>query len=371
LTIAWITLAGLAVTHYRVLIIALIFLITLWIFYARRATIRSMFMKTLWIGAGAGLLFLPWFMRVFGGRILKIFAYQMRTSAKVAVEVNPQLSSIGNLFFYLPAVIWFALLMIIGFGIWRREKGIALISIWWFASFLIANPSWFGLPGSGALDSFTILIATYIPASVLVGAAIVWLYEFIAPSFKLRLKNKTAFSLGVVILFIGICFFGVRQRLNEIQPAQFSLATRPDILAAKWIEENTAPDARLLVNSFPAFNDSVIVGSDGGWWLPLLAHRQTNLPPLNYGFDQGPNLDYIHWVNSLTFEIKSKGVTHPDVLDTLRKRGINYVYIGQRQGGVNYGGPLLLDPDQFLASSNFRLVYHQDRVWIFNIQQVP
>jgi len=35
------------------------------------------------------------------------------------------------------------------------------------------------------------------------------------------------------------------------------------------------------------------------WWLPILAHRRTNLPPLNYGNEQGPNADYRLWVNAL------------------------------------------------------------------------
>jgi len=42
-----------------------------------------------------------------------------------------------------------------------------------------------------------------------------------------------------------------------------------------------------------AYGDSVIVGSDGGWWLPLLARRQTTLPPINYGSEQGVRADYL------------------------------------------------------------------------------
>jgi len=126
-----------------------------------------------------------------------------------------------------------------------------------------------------------------------------------------------------------------------------------------------------LVNSFFAYGDTVIVGSDGGWWLPLLSQRQTTLPPLTYGSEGGPHPDYIQWINALTTEIQNKGIAHPDVLALLRARGITYVYIGQRQGRVNYGGPYVLDPQQLLADPNFRLAYHQDRVWIFQIQQTP
>jgi len=148
-----------------------------------------------------------------------------------------------------------------------------------------------------------------------------------------------------------------------------ALVTRPDIRAAEWIQENTPQDARFLVNSFFAYDDTVIVGSDGGWWLPLLAQRQTTLPPLTYGSEGGPRPDYVQWINALTTEIQNKGIAHPDVLALLRERGVTHVYIGQRQGRVNYGGPYVLEPGQLLASPNFRLVYHQDRVWVFEVQR--
>jgi hypothetical protein len=162
---------------------------------------------------------------------------------------------------------------------------------------------------------------------------------------------------------VGI--WGARARLNDLQVVSSVLATRPDIRAAEWIQENTPQDARFLVNSFFAYNDSAIVGSDGGWWLPLLAQRQTTLPPLTYSSERGPRPDYVGWINALAGEIQNKGIAHPNVLAFLRARGITYVYIGQRQGRVNYGGPYVLEPEQLLASPNFRLVYRQDRVWIF------
>ena len=67
-----------------------------------------------------------------------------------------------------------------------------------------------------------------------------------------------------------------RQRLNTVDPRQFSLLTRPDLRAFDWIRENTPDDAGFLVNSFFAFNNSLNVGSDGGWWLPLLTKRDSS-----------------------------------------------------------------------------------------------
>jgi hypothetical protein len=125
-----------------------------------------------------------------------------------------------------------------------------------------------------------------------------------------------------------------------------------------------------LVNSFFAYNNSVIVGSDGGWWLPILARRQITVPPINYSSEQNTWPGYLDQTNALTFEIRAKGIQNPVVLTQLKDRGISYAYIGQLQGLVNSGGPLFT-AGQMLSDSNFRLVYHQDRVWIFQIQHMP
>ncbi len=365
-TICCLTLGGLAVTHYRVLILALIFLVALWIMYARRETISSMLRKTLWVGVGAGLLFLPWFIRVFGGKILNIVAHQLTTPAAQAVEANPQLNGTGNILIYLPSIIWLALPVIVAIGLWRREKELVLVIFWWFGNLLAGNPSWLGLPGSGAITGFAIFIAAYIPAGILVGAAAGWLDDRKIESALPNFKNYNVYPLGFAILLIGAGIWGVPQRLKDVQPSNYSLVTRPDIMAAQWIKENTAPDAHLLVNSFAAYNKSVIVGSDGGWWLPLLARRQTTVPPILYSSEKSPLPDYVNRINALTFEIQANGIQRPEIISQLKDRSIAYLYIGQLQGEVNSGGPLFTSK-QLLTDPNFHLVYHQDRVWIFNI----
>lgn len=370
LIIGSVLLGGLALTHYRVLIFALIFLAIWLILYARRGNIRSMVVSSFWVGVGAGLLFLPWFIRVFGGRIFHIFSQQMTTSAARAVEVNPQLAGIGDISVYLPFIFWLALPILIGYGIWQRERGFALIGLWWCANLLAGNPSWLGLPGAGVVNSFTVLIAAYIPASVIVGAAASWLVGRRITAPIPWFLTHTVLPLGAVILLVGTGFWGARQRLNDVQPSKFALATRPDIQAAMWIQENTTLNAHLLVNSFPAFSNSLIVGSDGGWWLPLLAGRQITVPPINYIFEQDPWPDYSNQINALTFEIQAKGIQNPDVISQLEYRGISYIYIGQLQGQVNSGGSLF-NAGQLLSVTSFHLIYHQDRIWIFQIQQEP
>ena len=121
------------------------------------------------------------------------------------------------------------------------------------------------------------------------------------------------------------------------------------------------------MNAFPAYGGALVAGSDAGWWLPILAHRRTNLPPLNYGNEQGPNADYRLWVNALPADMASKGVDDPSVLSELHARGLTYVYIGNRDGRVNNAAGPHLEGEQFSASSHYRLVYREDRVWIFEI----
>jgi hypothetical protein len=101
-----------------------------------------------------------------------------------------------------------------------------------------------------------------------------------------------------------------------------------------------------------------------------LARRHVTVPPINYAFEHDPWPGYLEQVNALTFEIQANGIQNPNVLSQLKARGISYIYVGQRQGQVNSGGPLFT-VEQLLADPSFHLVYHQDRVWIFQIQQAP
>jgi hypothetical protein len=156
-------------------------------------------------------------------------------------------------------------------------------------------------------------------------------------------------------------------RLWDVKPDIYGLVTRPDVNAYQWIKENTIEDSKFLVNSFFAFNNTVIVGSDGGWWLPLLGNRMTTTPPINYDFEAGPTADYQEATNLLILEVQLKGLNDPAVIDMLLERGIEYVYVGQKQGSVNSPKPMI-EIEQLIGSPSYQQLYHQDRVWIFRLQ---
>jgi hypothetical protein len=109
----------------------------------------------------------------------------------------------------------------------------------------------------------------------------------------------------------------------------------------------------------------VLAGSDGGWWLPLLTGRQNSVPPMGYNSELDMAAPYRLQVHELASQVQTLGVDDPATLATMEEQGISYVYIGQKQGETNYAGPGRLDPQILLDSPHYRLVYHQDRVWIF------
>jgi hypothetical protein len=377
-------MAGLALTHYRVLILAVLFFPTLFLMEGLQKKKTLAYTRSLaWVGGVGGLLFLPWFIHVFGGRVMGIFTQHITTDPRTAPQSIVEYNQIGDVFAYLPAWMWLLLPVSFGWLMWRRRKDAAVTGLWWLIILLAANPQWLDLPGAGVLSSFTVFIAAYIPAALLTGAAGGDLIEYLrAVPMEERGMEGTEeqgrlplFNIAVsaiLILTISLAGMrGVRQRLGDVQIASHSMVTRPDVRAAEWIRENTPEDALFLVNSFFAYGGSVVVGSDGGWWLPLLAERRTTLPPLNYGLERDPWPGYRQWVNSLALDVRDKGLQHVDVLASLEGRKITHIYIGQQHGRVNYSGPDFLDPELLLNSPDYSLVYHQDRVMIFEVGRQP
>jgi len=226
---------------------------------------------------------------------------------------------------------------------------------------IVTNPAWLKLPGSGAITNHALFMAAYILAAVLIGDLL--------GQLMIHLGTRWWSAALATLLILGVGAAGARARMGDIFISQHALVTRPDLKAMKWIEQNTRTDARFLVNSFFAYGGTAIVGSDGGWWLPVLAKRANTVPPLTYGTEKEPWPGYRRWVNELTQQLQGADMAAPATITLLGERGITHVYIGQQQGRVNYSGPDALKPESLLASPYFRLIYHQDRVWVFEVVQ--
>jgi hypothetical protein len=333
----------------------------------------NLILRTVWIGLGAILLILPWIINVTSGKLDAITAQQLARPASQITEALKPTIGFGDVFTYLPPWAWLFLPIILAWGFWRRNLESVLLSLWWYLILLAANPQWLNLPGVGIITSFAVMIVVYFPAGILFGAGIGWIHEglpkewrntsFRSPSHVSSGKWnwRPAFLAALVFLLVLVSTPSI---ISTVDYRGHTLATWPDMTAFNWIRTNTSPDSNFLVNSFFAYGGSLLVGSDSGWWLPLLTNRQSSLPPLTYGSELGPRPDYIKWVNELTLLIQEKGIDDPQVLEELNARKITHIFIGQRQGAVNTAEPLI-SMESLLNSKAFIPIYHQDRVWIF------
>lgn len=351
-------LTGLALTHYRIIILAVLFVVVVVPSQVGGKLWRTGVTQAGVLGVVSGLLFLPWLINTWQGQITRTLASLLTTPASQTATSAQQLNVMGDLTLDLAPWLWVLLALSLAWGLWRRQKGVAVFGGWCFLALLATNPQWFGLPGESIISNFALLIFVYAPAGILIGAAGAWFME----NWQSHLAAQWIAIGAIAALSLG----GLTQRFRDPQPYGHALVTRPDVRAGQWLESNTSPEARVLVNSFLAYSGQIAVGADAGWWLPMLAHRIPTLPPISYVSEQMSPPASMARVNALTALLQSTPPDQPDVLQQLREQGVRYVYIGQRQGRVN-NSEKTLEPETLLASSAYRLIYHQDRVWIFEL----
>jgi hypothetical protein len=102
----------------------------------------------------------------------------------------------------------------------------------------------------------------------------------------------------------------------------------------------------VLINS-GRWQGELRAGTDGGWWLPILARRQVTLPSVLYA--QGSH-DYFLAVNDLARTVEeAPSVDEPELLHALAEAGVTHVFVGAR------GGKLM--PQDLDASPHYRSLY--------------
>jgi hypothetical protein len=361
--LAGLTVAGLALTHYRVTIFYLLFLPVVWLagtFQARRdrSGLRALSLQAVRIHLLSVFLLLPWIWNLFAGLLPKILG-QFANSEAGSSAYN-QAPVLRDILTYAPLPLVVTGLMGLIFGLVKRNGRVLVLAIWTALLFLAANPNWLGLPGAetianfdGVLESFAVIIGLYIPVSILCGYLGSVLIE--AASHRFAWPSRMAAS-GLIL---ALCFLGTGDRLTTLNPA-YSLVTTPDLRAMHWIEEHTAQTSKFLSNAFFAYEGHVIVGSDAGWWLPVLAHRQNTVPPITYGHEAAFDPDYATKVNEFERSIENQSLDEPATIQLLQDNQVSYVYIGETGGN--------LSPDVLEASDAYDLIYHEDRVWIFKVR---
>ncbi|MCB0156156.1 MAG: DUF1616 domain-containing protein, partial [Anaerolineae bacterium] len=179
------SLAGLMLAHYRVLFFYPCFVLPLLIITWSQA--RWQFVALWWVGLRLGLVGLgsailvgPWLWRLVSSRLLQThvtIATGNLASEPVRQVVEEVVNANYSIFEYvLPPVVLLATLGLV-WGCWQRQRGILLTVSWLLLLVIAANPHFLYLPGVGVVTYFAVLIAAYLPFSVLAGYSLAQLTE--------------------------------------------------------------------------------------------------------------------------------------------------------------------------------------------------
>jgi uncharacterized membrane protein YhaH (DUF805 family) len=308
----------------------------------------------------AGLLFLPWGLRMVGSVLAgEVGAEATNGSTMASVLIDFQ--AWGSLFSYVPMALAAVALAGLVWSLVRKRWMVATQGLWVAFLALVVAGGLIHLPGASWMHTFAILIALYIPIGLVVG----WLISEFAGNGK---AGRRQGIVGLAVLVVAI--LGAWGQRDIPLPDTYAYLTRPDTLAMAWIRDNLPDKAHFLVEGV-VYQDTEIIGGDAGWWLPLLAHRQNNIPP-QYALNEAPiQAGYTQRMVALVKNLQTTSLGSPQGVALLCGEDISYIYIGQQQGkaALRYaGGPQLFSPDTLISSQNYRLLYHQDRVYVFTLE---
>lgn len=346
-----ILMAGLGLTHYRVFVLAIPFCLIAILFYVNKQNVKHISKNLLFAGVLSLIMFLPWLNNIWGGELAD---YALTgVSSSLTDGIKPAVF-FDQLISYYPLWLWITFILGFLYALVFTNKSLFIIFTWSLAIVISVNPHWLGLPGDGLIDDLTVLIGFYIPLSVVLGLLI---EGTLSKAPRLLIIQK---PLLLIMLVIGI--LGTTKQNLLLNRDFYGYITWPDKRAFDWIKENTTPDSKFLVNFELSYDDSAVTGIDAGWWIPQIAFRETNLPPLLFTSEVGIVPDYYQKVMEFSNNTLATMKGNQDVCTYLLDSGYDYIYLGQH--------PLkesVFDSEFLSDQKCIKLEYQQDLVWIYKI----
>jgi hypothetical protein len=360
--------AGLVLNHYRIALIMATAALAwaLWGLWVLRHNLGEWRTRALGIGmAGLGALALvaPWLMLVQAGQLPTIYtalANRDTASARVRDDLNGWM----NLSSYYPTILWgSALIMLLG-AFWKQRRLAWSLLLWALLTFFATNPFLLNLPGSGWVTNFLLIIGVYIPLTLTTGWGLGMIWQ-----------QLEGVMIGRVLLLLSLLLaagWGARQQMRIIDPF-YQMVMPADQRAYAWIRANTPLAARFLVNGFLAYNNSVVVGSDGGWWLPFYTQRFSSVPPISYVSEAlSPDVTR-EQIKAIEVDVRESQGDPAILHSVLCRNAITHVYIGERQGQVGFETTPLLPPTWLSQNDDFSLLFQAGhaQIWGFDQTQCP
>jgi len=311
--------AGTALAHYLTLALLGIFGVLLagyWLWRLLRHKPSRVIWQTL-IGLLAGVLIaLPYLLRLwdflprYAG--VELVSPMAETAKGEWVYLFEMLAPWRNrilLLLALPGLVWMLV-----------KPNSRLITIWLFLIVLLALP--IGLRFSPFRpDHLAILL--FLPGALGLGDGLVHLGEWLSTRW---------FRIGwgvVGVLAVAIMVWGAIQTHQPINPRTL-LADRADVEALAWVQKNTPETARFFINT-TLWQTGSYRGVDGGYWLPVLAGRQTELPPAVYGYG---SVDTIQWINDLAKQASRITACDTALWNLVEQAEITHVYLRAGRGSL-------------------------------------
>jgi hypothetical protein len=369
LVLAAIATAGMFLCYYRIALFYAAFAATWWLLHGLahwRGSLQRWLDSILRIGAvalGTGLLVLPQLLQLSQGYLVEAVGQHVAEPARwPAIVADYQIWRDVNV--YSP---WPLLVLAAGGLLWasiRRRWALVAVGLWAGLLASLTLASMIRLPGAAMVTSFAVIIAWYIPVALLIGG----LVGDLGHGLAVRWRRAGPLVAAGGLLLAGL--WGSPQQATIVDRS-YEIVSHADQAAMAWIDAHVPADALFLVNGFTVYGDTSVVGADAGWWIPLLAHRQTTMPPQYALLNEMPSQPgYLQRVTRLVIDLRESPPATPEGQRILCENGISHLYVGQAQGRVGSPPPApLFLPADLAASPAFETLYHQDRVWVFRFDR--
>ncbi|MGC9384723.1 MAG: hypothetical protein ACP5D6_09010 [Kosmotogaceae bacterium] len=355
-------LAGMALCYYRSPLFMLIFLpifiteITKWL---KKKTKN----KSIWLWKALLLLFLtitlliPIIPRLSQGELVESVGYKQ--TSPLNNQFKTIISGWQSVTNYYHWILLILATLAVAFAIITKQWEVSLMPLGVFLLQSYGLGTLINLPFSNFSNVFSILILLYIPLAILIGYLISEIKQFL-------IRYSDALPALVIIITSLILVYSHKNLLDK---KSFEYVTWSDQRAFEWIKNNVDESSLFLVDGFNIYDGTSSVGSDGGWWIPLLAERDNTMPPQYAMLNESPiKPGYSKEVVEIINTFSQTDPTTTEGFSAMCKWGISHIYIGQKQGLMNQAEPLL-KWKTWQEVPFLDLIYAEDRVRIFTFDR--
>jgi len=362
-------LAGMTLSYYRMPFYLVAFAVpwfVLWSWKSWRSggdgrVYGNALLRVVLLGGISLLLFAPWFGGLAGSSLANSLEKGlMATPALDIIKAEYQVWK--DVLWYVPMQLMACVLITFVWSVVRKCWEPFSVVLWVLVLGGLVAGRLINLPGANLMQNFSVVIMLYIPVGLLVGWLAGQLGE-IASGY-----TRSFFpTLVLVALMLLASLWGAGSQ-TRIVDTKHIMVTRPDVRAMAWIRENVPQDARFLVEGFRIYGGRSAVGADAGWWIPLFTQRANTMPPQYAILTAVPNdLEYSRRVVDLVAALEKVPLASDGGVRLLCDEDVTHVYVGQGQGLVGGGVRQLFKPQDLLDRPEYSLIYHQDRVYIFEV----